>query len=62
MEDSFWLINSNRSEVKRFLKNKVNNIVESDSYKSINKTQNIFNGKKLSHIRKFFKSIFRKFD
>ena len=62
MEDSFWLINSNRSEVKRFLKNKVNNIVESDSYKSINKTQNIFNGKKLRHIRKFFKSIFRKFD
>ena len=24
MEDSFWLINSNRSEVKRFLKNKQN--------------------------------------
>ena len=24
MEDSFWLINSNRSEVKRFIKNKQN--------------------------------------
>ena len=24
MEDSFWLINSNRSEVKRFIKNRQN--------------------------------------